>query len=87
MSQNLYFNTFLSSFFIISFLYSGILEPELDDVYPEILYKNNKGREYYEVTKNGLEYNVKGPAEVKIFSKAAFQKKRLMNQSRFIIIY
>ena len=83
MSQNLYFNTFLSSFFIISFLYSGILEPELDDVYPEMLYKNNKGREYYEVTKNGLEYNVKGPAEVKIFSKAAFPKKTINESKSF----
>ena len=83
MSQNLYFNTSLSLLFAISFLYSRILDPELNDIHPEILYKNNKGREYYEVTKNGLEYNVKGPAEVKIFSKAAFPKKTINESKSF----
>ena len=42
---------------------------------PESLSKQNKDREYYELSNDGLSYTVEGPAEVKIFSKAAYPKK------------
>ena len=75
MSLNLFYNKLFVSVIIISVLFAKILEPESKSKYLEVIYKNNKPREYDEITRNGLEYNIKGPAEVKIFSKAAFPKK------------
>ena len=57
----------LTLFFIISILFGKILRPESNLKHLEFLTKNNKHREYYEITSDGLEYNVKGPAEIKIF--------------------
>ena len=83
MNQSPYFKRFLPLFFIISFLYSRILTPQSNDEFAEMLYKNNKAREYHEITRSGLEYNVKGPAEIKIFAKAAFPKKTINESKSF----
>ena len=83
MNRNPYFNKFFLLLFIISFLHSRILVPQSDNQFSEMLYKNNKEREYHEVTRSGLEYKVKGPAEIKIFSKAAFPKKTVNESKSF----
>ena len=74
MSRNLYCNKFLF-FILIAISFGKILTPEWDSNSFEILEKDDKYREYYEIDEDGLEYSVKGPAEIKIFSKAAFPKK------------
>ena len=83
MSLNLFYNKLFVSVIIISVLFAKILEPESKSKYLELIYKNNKSREYHEIPRSGLEYNVKGPAEVKIFSKAAFPKKTVKEFKRF----
>ena len=82
MSLNQYFKPFLL-FFLISGLFGKILIPESNDEYPEFLNKNDKSREYYEITNKGLEYIVKGPAEIKIFAKAAFPKRTINEAKAF----
>ena len=74
MSLNLYYNKFLL-FILISISFGKIVIPTSDFPISELLQKNNKAREYYQIDRNGLEYSVKGPAEIKIFSKKAFPKK------------
>ena len=76
MSQNRYYSKLsILVFFLTAVLFGRILIPESNDKYSEFLNKNDVGREYHELTNKGLVYNVKGPAEIKIFSKAAFPKK------------
>ena len=75
MSQIQYCNTLLF-FILFSVLFGKLLTPDFhSSSYSEVLTKKNKEREYYELTNNGLEYTVKGPAELKIFSKSAYPKK------------
>ena len=74
MNRNPYCNKFLF-FILISISFGKILNPISGLNSSELLEKDNKSREYYEIDKNGLEYSIKGPAEVKIFSKGAFPKK------------
>ena len=59
-------------FILCSILLGKVLNPSFHLESPELIGKNDVFREYYEVSDKGLEYSVKGPAEVKIFSKAAF---------------
>ena len=81
MSLNLYYNKFLL-FIFISVSFGKILTPASDSV-SELLEKNNKAREYYQLDRKGLEYSVKGPAEIKIFSKGVFPKKTINNIKQF----
>ena len=68
MSLNLYYNKLLLLLFV-SISFTKVLTPDFNPKEPEILNKNNKSREYYKLTKDGIKYSIKGPAEVKIFSK------------------
>ena len=83
MNLNLFYSNFFVLLFSISILFGKALRPESNFKHLEILTKNNKHKEYFEITKDGLEYNVKGPAEIKIFSKAAFSKKTINKAKNF----
>ena len=83
MNQSQFFNKYLILFFITSTLFGKALKPQSDDRHVEFLTKNNKHKEYHKLTKSGLEYNIKGPAEIKIFSKAAFPKKTINKDKQF----
>ena len=77
MNLNRFYNKYLLLFLILSALFGNILKPSSGDKYSEFLDKKNKNREYHKITREGLEYTVVGPAEIKIFSKAAFPKKTI----------
>ena len=87
MSLNQFYNKILL-FLVVSISFGKILIPQGYSGNPEILQKNNKEKEYYGINNKGLEYIIKGPAEIKIFSKAAFPKKttRQIKQFNFDII-
>ena len=90
MNLNLFYSKFIVLLFSISILFGKALRPESNFEHLEILSKNNKHKEYFEITKDGLEYYIKGPAEIKIFSKAAFPKKNINEiylNNVFFIIY
>ena len=69
---------FRNSFIVLILFFTvfgKILTPESYPKYPELIGRNDKLKEYYEVGGSGLEYTVKGPAEIKIFSKKAYPKR------------
>jgi len=74
MSQSQYYKSFLL-FIVFSVLFAKVLVPNSYSNSSELLSKKNKYREYYEISNSGLEYTIEGPAEVKIFSKAAYPKR------------
>ena len=82
MSQNQYCNNFLL-FILFSISFGKVLIPEPYSNSSEILIKKNKFREYYEINNSGIEYVITGPAELKIFSKAAFPKKTTNKTKQF----
>ena len=55
MSLNQFYNTLLL-FLVVSISFGKILIPQGYSGNPEILQKNNKEKEYYEINNRGLEY-------------------------------
>jgi len=82
MSPNRFYNIFYI-FIIISISFGKVLSPKLNIDSPELIERNGKYKEYYEVDRSGIEYFVKGPAEIKIYSKAAFPKKTNKEPKQF----
>ena len=74
MSLNQFYNI-CYIFIIVSISFGKVLSPRLSFDSPELIERNGKYKKYYELNKDGVEYFIKGPAEIKIYSKAAFPKK------------
>ena len=69
---------FRNSFIVLILFFTVFgktLTPEFYSKYPELIGRNDKLKEYYEIGDSGLEYTVKGPAEIKVFSKKAYPKR------------